>query len=200
MKQKKKYESKEIAIPSLEQIKKFFNKLKENSNEISEQYRIGIALMAIFGCRQSELLQLRVSDVSLDTMTLKLSSTFQVPIPSNTLGLFQHLIELAGSSDYLFPSLKDSKKSISRSKLSYVIRKLQPSFNLYSFRQFMAYFLAERDVSREILLTILNLKSLSQGFVELDYFDERCEIHAKLGAMFLPEAFTKKQLTMMGVA
>lgn len=199
MKQKKKYECKEIATPSLAQMNEFFNLLKEESCAIPEQYRLAIMLMAIFGFNQSELISLRVSDVSLEKMTVKLNSNFQVPIPSNLLGLFRHLIALAGCSDYLFPNHKDNSTPIAKAKISYVVRKLHPNFKLYSFRKFMAYFLADREVSREILITILNLKSLRQDFVELDYLDERCEIHAKLGAMFLPEAFTKKELKMLGV-
>jgi len=200
MKQKKKYESKEIATPSLAQMNEFFNTLKEESGAIPEQYRLAIILMAIFGFRQSELISLRVSDVSLEKMQLQLSSNFQVPIPSNLLGLFRRLIALAGCSNYFFPNHKDDSIPIAKTKLSSVVRKLHPNFKLYSFRKFIAYFLVDRDVSIEIMLATLNQKKPSQGFVELDYIDERCEIHANLGAMFLPEAFTKKELKMLGVA
>ena len=45
MKQKKKYESKEIAIPSLAEMNEFFNILNEESDVIPEQYRLAIMLM-----------------------------------------------------------------------------------------------------------------------------------------------------------
>ena len=191
----KRKESKEVAPPSLNQIKELLNQLKANNHPSDEQIHIGVTLMSIFGIRASELLALKVSDVLFETQTFLLKSGLQIPIPDRVIAIFERLVQLSRGSNYLFPCPSGKQKAMSPSVLSQSLRKSQSGLTLSSIRYFFADHLNRQDVTGPVLSTCIKQKVDTSGFVQLEYASERKGIYSKLASLVLSECYSNNQLS-----
>ncbi|AXQ98999.1 tyrosine-type recombinase/integrase [Pseudoalteromonas piscicida] len=199
MKQKNTNENSKATALTHDEIKAILKEFDNNKFEISEQMQIAVVIMAVFGLRPSELLALKVRDISLEEGVIQLSTSFQVPIPECALQLFEQLIELADGSDYLFPNPKSNANPLPISAMSYVIRKLVPSFKLYSLRYSFARYLNSKDIEPRIVSKSLNQKTNRNVLLNFDYLEQRREIHEALFKTLMPSATKTQTLTTRGI-
>lgn len=199
MKRKNTNENSKANALTHEEIKAILKEFDNNKFDIPEQMQIAVVIMAVFGLRASELLALKVCDISLENGLIQLSSSFEVPIPKCAIYLFVRLIELAGNSVYLFQDPKNNAKSMDPRAMSYVIRKLVPNFKLYSLRYSFARFLHSKNVEPPIISIGLNRRTNRNVILNFDYLEQRREIHEALFKALMPSATKTQTLTTRGI-
>lgn len=199
-------------------IKIMFEVFRQYPKKVPEQTYIGITLLLIFGMRKMELFSARWQDVNFDRMLFQIfadntksKKSLAIPIPEDTLFLFDRLKVLAGSSEYLFPARKRSTRPfISDDTINHAIADLfgkvintrepsenvlglagVPEFSPHDLRRSFRTLLAAHGVPREIAERCLNHADsrLVRTYNRYEYAKERQEAHELMARIILPLAY-----------
>lgn len=152
-----------------EEIKTFWNNL--DLCPVAEGTRLALKLLLILAQRRGETSQAKWKDFDLSTnwWTIPKEDTkngisHRVYLPESAMGLLLKIKELAGESDYLFPSPRfNGRNPITPVSLSQAIGKHQHIFKLAQFtphdlRRSASSHMAGSGVPRETVRKILNHK------------------------------------------
>lgn len=184
------------------EIENAFSIFREHQHKIPTASYIALVLLLILGTRKMELLSARWQQVDLKRQTFKLLDTatktqasLVVPIPDLAVPLFQDLKLLSGSSDYLFPKRKASKKPHIASDtlndavsslfgVAYGNRKPGPNymastaveyFTIHDLRRTFRTLLSKFGTRKEVAEKCMNhsLKGVEQTYDCYGYYPER---------------------------
>ncbi|ENK2913161.1 tyrosine-type recombinase/integrase [Vibrio alginolyticus] len=120
-------------VLSLQEIETIFQVFRENSNVMTRENYLAIAMLIIFGVRKGELIAAQWNEFDFENMIwelpterIKTGAKIVIPIPVQTIPWFKELHVRANGSDYLFPSRRASKrrKYISDDTLNHALAKL----------------------------------------------------------------------------
>jgi integrase len=191
--------SKDRAL-SLDELKFFFQKARENSDSFSRDNYLACALLVILGVRKGELIEapwlefdLEEGKWSLPKDRSKSDVGIVIPLPEVVLEWLKELQIRSCSSDYVFPNRRRSKHPyMGADTLNRAITKLfgheagkkkQPHnqmgdmqhFAVHDLRRTCRSLLAEQGTPGHVAERCLNhkLKGVEGIYDRYDYFDER---------------------------
>lgn len=120
-------------VLSLQEIETIFQVFRDNSDIMTRENYLAIAMLIIFGVRKGELIAAQWDEFDFENMNWELPAErtktgvkIIIPIPSQTLPWFKELLVRANGSDYLFPSRRASRRRryISDDTLNHALAKL----------------------------------------------------------------------------
>lgn len=195
----------------LDEINYAFRIMRDQSSSFVRSNYLACCLLLCFGCRKTELTSAKWEDVDFLAKIWHCIPNKQpkgapkkkvsIPIPDVALQWFKELKELSGSSDYVFPARKKSKRRyISDDTINHSLQALMgidPSskgkkytnlmpdiehFTIHDLRRTCRSLLSQLGVSEQVAERCLNHKV--QGVVGIydryNYIDERREALDKL--------------------
>ena len=118
---------------SIQEIETVFQVFRENSDVMTRENYLAIAMLIIFGVRKGELIAAQWNEFDFEKMNWELPAArtktgvkIVIPIPEQTISWFKELQVRANGSIYLFPSRRASKrrKYISDDTLNHALAKL----------------------------------------------------------------------------
>ncbi|WP_411993361.1 tyrosine-type recombinase/integrase [Agarivorans sp. DSG3-1] len=120
-------------VLSLQEIENIFKIFDKNSDVMTRENYLAIAMLIIFGVRKGELIAAQWDEFDFENLCWELPSQrtktgvkISIPIPEKTLPWFKELHMRANGSGYLFPSRRASKRRqyISDDTLNHALAKL----------------------------------------------------------------------------
>jgi integrase len=199
--------SKDRAL-TLDELKFFFNKARENSDSFSRENYLACALLVVLGVRKGELTEalwqefdLEEAKWSLPKERSKSGVSIIIPLPEVVLEWLKELQIRACGSDYVFPNRRSSKRPcMGKDTLNRAITKLfgreagkakQPPnqmgdmthFTVHDLRRTCRSLLAAQGTAGHVAERCLNhkLKGVEGIYDRYDYFDERAIALNSLG-------------------
>jgi len=193
--------SKDRAL-SIEELKFFFEKARENRDSFSRDNYLACALLVVLGVRKGELTEALWQEFDLEEGKWELPKERSksgvgiiIPLPEIVLEWLKELQIRACGSDYVFPSRRRSKRPcMGKDTLNRAITKLfgheagkkkQPAnqmgdmehFTVHDLRRTCRSLLAAQGTPGHVAERCLNhkLKGVEGIYDRYDYFDERSE-------------------------
>ncbi|MCL1059744.1 tyrosine-type recombinase/integrase [Shewanella gelidimarina] len=192
---------------SIEELKFFFEKARENRDSFSRDNYLACALLVTLGVRKSELAEAPWKEFDLEKQVWNLSKErsksgvgITIPLPEVVMDWIQELKIRACGSEYVFPSRRSSKNPhMGKDTLNRAITKLfgheagkkkQPPnkmadmahFTVHDLRRTCRSMLAKQGTPGHVAERCLNhkLKGVEGIYDRYDYFDERREAFVQL--------------------
>ena len=200
--------SKDRAL-SIEELKFFFEKARENRDSFSRDNYLACALLVVLGVRKGELTEALWQEFDLEEAKWRLPKErsksgvgIVIPLPEVLLEWLKELQMRACGSDYVFPSRRRSKRPcMGKDTLNRAITKLfgheagkkkQPPnqmgdmehFTVHDLRRTCRSLLAAQRTPGHVAERCLNhkLKGVEGIYDRYDYFEERKEAFDKLAS------------------
>jgi len=198
--------SKERAL-SIDELKFFFEKARENRDSFSRDNYLACALLVVLGVRKGELTEALWEEFDLEEGKWRLPKErsksgvgIVIPLPETVLEWLKELKIRACGSEYVFPSRRRSKRPcMGKDTLNRAITKLfgheagkkkQPAnqmgdmehFTVHDLRRTCRSLLAAQGTPGHVAERCLNhkLKGVEGIYDRYDYFEERKEALIKL--------------------
>ncbi|MEC4726788.1 site-specific integrase [Shewanella sp. D64] len=208
--------SRERALKASELIS-LFKVLRDNNQIFTRDNYLAVALLLSLGVRKGELIAAKWNEFDFDNLLWhmpkersKTGVAITVPLPTSTMDWFQELHARAGSSEFIFPSRRASKRRgyISSDTLNHALAKLFGKkvdshklpydnllgqagiehFTIHDLRRTCRSLLAELKILPHIAERCLNhkLKGIEGVYNQHDYLEERREALGKLSNLLAP--------------
>lgn len=204
--------SKDRAL-TIDELKFFFEKARENSDSFSRDNYLACALLVVLGVRKGELTEALWEEFDLEEgkwilpkVRSKSGVGIVIPLPEVVLEWLKELKIRSCGSDYVFPSRRRSKRPcMGKDTLNRAITKLfgreagkkkQPinqmgdmeHFTVHDLRRTCRSLLASQGTPAHVAERCLNhkLKGVEGIYDRYDYLEERKEALGKLAALLLP--------------
>lgn len=202
---------------SLDELKIVFEVMRKHSANFSRENYLSLAIIIVLGVRKGELIGLQWNELDLDNKIWYLSShraknghAIDIPLPYQVIDWLKELKVRAGSSDFVFPARRFSKRRafISDDTLNHALTnlfgkktgKLNSStgnvlgnagieyFVIHDLRRTTRTLMSKIGVRSEVAEKCINhVKKGVEGIYNRDaFFEERVEAHQQLADQIAP--------------
>ncbi|MEW6999109.1 tyrosine-type recombinase/integrase [Colwelliaceae bacterium BS250] len=188
---------------SINEIKELFEVLTANSDQVTRENYLAVALLISLATRKMELMAATWSEFDLDkgTWTIpaertKTGVSIRMPLSAHVSNWLEELKIRSAASEYVFPNRRKSKRPyVSPDTLNAAIGKLFkeekisfPHFTIHDLRRSARTLLASLQVPPHISERCLNhkIQGVEGVYDQYDYFNERKEALEKISNLIAP--------------
>ncbi len=188
-----------------DELEKLFAAIGSHIGQFGRDNHLAVALLLMLGVRKNELLAAAWHEIDvaagewrLTAERTKTSKPLRIPLPEQAVTLLRELRYRAGTSDYLFPRRRATKRSrqahVSPSTLNAAIGTLLEQtpdlehFTVHDLRRTFRSLLAELKVPAHIAERCMNhgLRGIEGVYDHYDYWDERKDALQRLANHLWP--------------
>lgn len=192
-------------VLSWSELEKLFAAIGSHIGQFGRDNHLAVALLLMLGVRKNELLAAAWHEIDvaagewrLIAERTKTSKPLRIPLPEQAVTLLRELRYRAGTSDYLFPRRRATKRSrqahVSPSTLNAAIGTLLEQtpdlehFTVHDLRRTFRSLLAELKVPAHIAERCMNhgLRGIEGVYDHYDYWDERKDALQRLANHLWP--------------
>jgi len=154
-------------------------------SSMARAHKLALHLLILTMVRKSELIQARWEEFDLDKAEwaipggrMKMDKPHLVPLPRQSVAMFEELKRLACGADWVFPSRNDSRKSIAKTTLNAAVRSLDldvQDFVIHDFRRTASTHLHEAGFNSDWIEKALahETKGIRGVYNRAQYADQR---------------------------